>query len=90
MAIQKDVELQNGLIVNNAYHRIDTVSGSKNGITISVNSYTSQPAFLDGKPYLEQKIYTFEPDVSPNAVEIWTQCYEFIKSLDEYKRAVDC
>lgn len=90
MAVQQNIELQNGLIVNDAYVRIDTVAGYKGAITISVNSYVSQQDFLDGKPYLEQRFYTFTPDVSPTAKEMWTQGYEYLKTLDEYAGAVDC
>lgn len=90
MAVQKNIELQNGLMVNNAYIRIDAISGYKEAITISVNSYVSQQTFLNGAGYLEQKFYTFIPDVSTSAIEILTQGYEYLKTLDEYANAVDC
>lgn len=90
MAIQKTIELQNGLTVNDSYIRIDTINGHKGVIIISVNNYVSQEAFLDGAPYLEQKFYTFTPDVSPTAKELWTQGYEHLKTLDEYADAIDC
>lgn len=89
MALQKTKELQNGLIVSDAYHRIDTVSGHKVEITISVNSYVSRKAFLDGALYLEQQFYTFTPNTAPDAEEMWTQGYAYLKSTDEYVDAVD-
>lgn len=89
MALQQNQQLQNGLIANNAYIRIDTVSGYKGEITISVNSYVSRQAFLDGAPYLEQKFYAFVPNTNPDAREMWTQGYEYLKTLDEYKDALD-
>lgn len=89
MALQQNQQLQNGLIVNDAYIRIDTISGYKGEITISVNSYVTRQDFLDGKPYLEQKFYTFVPDASPNAPEIWTQAYTYLKSTEEYGDATD-
>lgn len=90
MALQKNIELKNGLIVNDAYIRIDTVNGYKGAITISVNSYVSQQDFIDGKSYLEQKFYTFTPNVTPDADELWTQGYEYLKSLPEFVDAIDC
>ncbi len=61
MAISKNIVLSNGLTVNNAYIRIDTVNGYKGGLDISVNSYVSQVDFEGGKGYLEQKMYNFVP-----------------------------
>lgn len=90
MAIKKDQNLENGLSVNDAYIRIDTVSGYKDEITISVNSYVNQESFVDGKPYLQHKLYKFKPNVESNAKELWTQGYEFLKSLEEYNGAEDC
>lgn len=89
MALQKTKQLQNGIIVNDAYIRIDTISGYKGGIAISVNSYISRQAFLDGAPYLEQKFYTFVPNTNTKANEMWTQGYSHLKSLDEYSDALD-
>lgn len=89
MALQQNEQLQNGLIVNNAYIRIDTVSGYKNEITMSVNSYVSRQDFLENKPYLEQKFYKFTPNTSSDGNEMWSQGYEHLKKLDEYKEALD-
>jgi len=90
MALQQNKQLQNGLIANNAYIRIDTVSGYKGEITISVNSYTSQQAFLDQVPFLVQNFYTFVPDVSDGSLNFIKQGYEYLKTIDEYVDAIDC
>lgn len=55
MALQKTITLASGLQAPDAYIRIDTVSGYKGSIAISVNSYANQQAFADNKPYLEQR-----------------------------------
>lgn len=90
MAISKNITLNNGLTVNNAYIRVDTISGFKGGLDISVNSYVSKEVFEDGQGYLEQKIYNFVPDVSDTALNFIKQGYEYLKTLDEYKDTVDC
>lgn len=89
MALQQTIVTPHGFKVDEAYIRIDTISGNKNEIVSSVNSYTSQQAFLEGSPYLEQKFYIFTPDVSPNAPEMWTQGYNYLKTLSEYTNAID-
>ena len=90
MALSKDIILNNGLTVPNAYIRIDTVSGYKGGLDISVNSYVSQEAFNNGQGYLEQKIYHFIPSVEDTAPNFIKQGYEYLKTLEEYADAVDC
>lgn len=89
MAISKNIILNNGLVIENAYIRIDTVSGYKGGLDISVNSYISQKAFINGQGYLEQKFYKFIPDVEDTASNFIKQGYEYLKTLEEYKDAVD-
>lgn len=90
MALCKDIILENGLQVKNAYIRIDTVAGYKGGLDISVNSYVSQNAFNSGQGYLEQKFYHFVPSVADGATNFIKQGYEYLKTLEEYKDAVDC
>lgn len=88
MALQKTLTI-NGINIENAYIRVDTISGYKGGITISVNSYTTQDAFNTGAGYLKQQIYTFTPSVVNSASNFIKQSYEYLKSLEEFKEATD-
>ena len=90
MALSKTIKLSNGLEIKNAYIRIDTVNGFKSGIDISVNFYVSQEAFNNGQGYLEQRMYNFVPSVEDTAPNFIKQGYDYLKTLDEYKDAVDC
>lgn len=90
MALSKTINLQNGLTVDNAYIRIDTVVGSKDLLNITVKSYISQQAFQEGKAYLEQKLYSFTPSVEEETSNFIKQGYEYLKTLEEYQDAVDC
>lgn len=90
MALIKNIILNNGIIVNNAYIRVDTVNGCKGGLTISVNSYISKEAFDNGQGYLEQKFYYFIPSVEDGSLNFIKQGYEHLKTLPEYVDAVDC
>ncbi|WP_094603465.1 hypothetical protein SPSIL_015230 [Sporomusa silvacetica DSM 10669] len=90
MALQKTIALSSGLTADNAYIRIDTVSGYKGQITISVNSYVSQAEFTGGQGYLEQKMYLFVPSVADDALNFIKQGYVYLKTLTEFVDAVDC
>lgn len=89
MAISKNLEIENGLSLNGAYIRIDSVSGSKNSLVISANAYTSKESFLQGNEYLKNNIYQFIPSVEDNSENFIKQGYEYLKSLEEYKDAID-
>lgn len=86
----KTMVLKNGLVLGNSYIRIDTISGYKSSLTISVNIYSSQELFISGQGYLEQKMYNFVPSVENYASNFIKQGYEYLKTLDEYKDATDC
>lgn len=90
MALSKNITLNNGLVVNNAYIRIDTVSGYKGGLDYSINSYISQDGFINGQGYLEQEILHFVPSVEDNSPNFIKQAYEDAKTLPKYADAVDC
>lgn len=78
-----------GFEVPETYIRIDTISGYKGGLDISVNSYASQSAFEANEGYLEQKKYTFVPSVEDDSPNFIKQGYEYLKTLSEYADAVD-
>ena len=90
MALIKNTTLSDGLIINSAYIRIDTISGYKGGLDISVNYYISQQDVIDGKGYLQQKMYHFVPSVEDTAPNFIKQGYEYLKTLPEYEYAIDC
>lgn len=89
MALQKNLELNTGLTVENAYLRIDAISGYKGEIAISVNSYVSQQAFIDGNEYLQQQFFTFVPSVADDAPNFIKQGYLYLKTLPEFADATD-
>lgn len=90
MALQKTIVLENGLSINDAYIRIDAISGYKKEIQISVNSYISQQDFINNKPYLEQNFYNFIPNIDESSLNFIKQGYVYLKSLDKYRDAKDC
>ncbi|MBN1039012.1 hypothetical protein DVW12_09890 [Clostridium botulinum] len=88
MAIQQKYEKKiYGEILNfgNAYHKITFINGSKENINIQITIYND----ISKKYILNQVGYRFIPkieDIAPNFIK---QGYEYLKTLDEYKNAID-
>jgi len=89
MGYKQNVQLNSGLSVTEAYHRLDSYVGGKTGVTVYVNAYVSQQAYLDGKVLLIQKPYTFIPNMDDNAENIMRQGYADIKTRPENANIVD-
>lgn len=89
MGLSINADLSNGLSVNNAYHRIDAIGGSKETMLFTLNSYVSKEAYQEGKSYLAQKQYKFTPTVEDGASNFIKQAYEYLKRIPEFKGALD-
>lgn len=112
MALLKEIELDNGVIVN--YHRIVSLNKitNKNNI-IEVASYTSENQRLKEKEYqdIQEKNAKGEPltpeeqeildkginvfidttyvDKEYDEEEIIEDCYEYLKTTEKFKNAID-
>jgi len=82
-------ELSSGITLDRSYARIDTVSGYKKKLTISVNIYASRDAFISGKSYLQQEIYDFVPSVENGSENFIRQGYYAIKKLNQFEGSSD-
>lgn len=68
-----------------AYHKINFVSGNKEGINIQVITYADNM-----KEYVvQEKGYLFKPSVKNGAYDFIKQGYEYLKTLEEYSGAID-
>jgi hypothetical protein len=103
MALQKDIttQLRYALIstdtpdvealiekdytVKNAYIKINKVIGDKENVVINVLGYKE-----DKTNVVSSNEYSFVPSVAEGAVEWIKQGYEYLKTLDEFKGAIDC
>lgn len=83
------IELETGITVENAYGRIESVSGGKLGAEIGFRLYISQEAAVEGKAHVRQTPYTFIPSVEESAANFIKQGYEYLKSLEEFSGAID-
>lgn len=89
MGLLKDVKLESGINVSDAYHRVDVLRGNTEKIGISLDAYLSRDAFLAGKDSVNTSYYEFEPDVSDDAPNFIRQAYIYLKSIDNYEYAED-
>jgi len=91
MALTKTLTLDSGVSVSGAYIRIDSVTGSKDSLNLTVYEYASQALFEAGNSYLEPaKTYSFTPSVEDTATNFIKQGYVYLKTLDAYSDATDC
>ena len=95
MALQKQIELDNGVTVN--YHRIVSINKITNiSNIIEVASYTSKEKREEEKKAIEEGtemnvfIYTQYLNTEYNELSTIENSYEYLKTLDQFKDAVDC
>ena len=88
MALKKSITATSSfneeVVFPNAYHRVETVNGGKNGLYTLVTSYKS----LDDMFAITNKVYAFTPDL--NGSNFIAQAYQYIKTLPEFAGAIDC
>ena len=97
MAIKKEIELENGIIVN--YHRIVSINKITNSCNIiEVASYTSENQREKEKEYYrsidedkQMKVFIETDYIQKEYLENETieECYEYLKTLDKFKDAID-
>jgi CRISPR/Cas system endoribonuclease Cas6 (RAMP superfamily) len=90
MALRKNIEFTpNGFdsaaSLNNAYIKVDTVSGNKSTVEITVIIYSEKN---DQKTPVQAKKYTFTTSMGNK--NFIAQAYEHLKTLPEFDGAEDC
>lgn len=76
-------DLPDNTVLNNVYIKIINIQGSKEKLYLSVIG------LLDNEIVYE-KIFEFAPSVEINSDNFIKQGYEYLKTLDEFKDAIDC
>ncbi len=91
MALQKTIALENGLTVQDAYIRIESVTGTKESMTVAVAAYLNEAAHNAQKPPLDLlKTFVFVPSVADGSANFIEQGYAYLKTLPEFADATDC
>ncbi|MED4893002.1 MULTISPECIES: hypothetical protein [Heyndrickxia] len=90
MALQMDFTIpETGLTIHNAYIRIKYTTVSFDIQTVTLAIYVSKESESYNAPVYEC-VYSFQnPDLSDNGKNPYKQGYDFIKTKDEFKDAID-
>ena len=83
MAIKKDINLDTGIIVNEAYCRVENITIDKQKMNLNVRKYVAKD-----KPFFSEEIITCDYDIDGD--NPFKQSYEYLKTLEEFKDAEDC
>ena len=87
MALIKQIKTNHGLILENAYIKITKQTGNKDNINIIVSIFKDKQSSDENKESITQYVYNFTPNLEENFIK---QGYEYLKTLNEFKNAVDC
>lgn len=71
-------------LIENVYCKIDSINGNKNTVEIRINIYKDKTKQV----FISSAIYNFEPNLE-SADNFIKQGYDYLKTLNEYKDAVD-
>ena len=93
MALTLDYTTPQGDSVTGAYHKLVQVQylnqGSSGPVAeLYVSSYKDQAASDDGKAPYDTRSWRMDP-FDPQAANIGTLCYDYLKTLDAFTGAVD-
>ena len=88
MALKKTITkniYEQDIVLQNAYLRIGQLEGTKDKISFTVITLTG-----DLTNTIEIKQYEITPSILDDSPNFIKQGYEYLKTLDEYKDAIDC
>lgn len=87
MAIQKSVNLENGVALTDAYLKAKSIAGTKTGLVIELTINVSSDLSDQNKPVAIINYY-FTPDLLSED-NFFKQAYTYLKTLPEYTDALD-
>lgn len=84
MGFLKTIETVQGLTVNNAYHRVETIQGNKTNLECSIGIYASKQAADDGKAMISSVTLAFEPSSDDVTTNVFKQVYAALFATNDY------
>lgn len=88
MALILKKEMDTGVVLENAYCKVEEVTANKEKMNFYLGIYLNKVARNNDKTPLETKFYSCEHNVLVNENSI-RQAYNYLKTLDEFENAVD-
>jgi hypothetical protein len=91
LTIKYTQDFGNGIILDTeeAYLKINRISGNSNYIAIDASIFKDKDARDAEVNFISQNLYSFTPDLK-SADNFIKQAYYFLKTLNEFKDAGDC
>ena len=89
MALQMRMVAESGITLESAYIKIEHTSGNAERQSLIVCIYADENARNEDKSPVDQKTYNFECSVTDDAPNFIKQGYNWMKTTEEYKDAVD-
>lgn len=86
MALISDVTLENGISIKDAYLTVVNFSGTRNSLLFKINIYVNEQLYREGKPEVHSESHSIAFDPNRN---IFSQAYEYLRTLPKYKNAKD-
>lgn len=89
MGLVATIELDSGLVVENAYIRVDSLKGGKAEMLITASVFASEQSAREGRPALQALYDHLYPRLTDNDLSLWTQAYAKLKLLPQLSRFHD-
>lgn len=74
------------LVFADTYHEVVSVSGDKLKMNACITIYKDNSKEV----VIDNFYFSFTPNITPNAKNLFEEAYERAKELDDYADAVDC
>lgn len=82
-------KLSNGLVSDQAYLTVDSISGNKRSMSATVKVYISKEASDANIQPIDEFTVVYSPEVTDASLNYHKQTYEYLKSLPQYENAID-
>ncbi|MEK5181727.1 hypothetical protein [Paenibacillus odorifer] len=89
MALLKEMTLESGLIIEQAYIRVQGLNGNKGVVAISLEIFLTRELCEEGKSPIAFLSFAFEPDENEDSPRWDKQAYKYLKTLPEFYGAID-
>ena len=91
MGLQLDINYK-GLVILNGYVKVVHMTGNKNNMYFNVEYYTNKEtadADIKNENFLSvSPMYSMVPDLN-SELNLWQQCYEYLKTLPEFNGTIN-
>lgn len=80
--------MNTGIVAEDSYCKVEEINANKDSMNFYLGIYLNKVARNSNKSPLETILYTCNHDINTNKNSI-KQAYEYLKTLEEYKNAID-